>query len=456
MTAALLTAGCGIRMPASDDAGGPGAGAEAKRDGAKPGHGLPNAFVRIGDTAAQTGDYQTAAKFYRRAHESAPQQPEPLVRLAAALQSMESFGEAADAYRKALALDAANATARDGLNRSEAMLAGRPVAAPPAMGGPAPQLPDGIAPPARLTPPPGTRIPASASVETDAGDGFHADPYAARIGAYRTADAAAQARAEIRRVAGNALAGMQVAIDAIETEQGPVYWLKTASFGSYDVAADFCDALARRALPCVVDGLVAPAARDDGQMVAVEAEPATAEPMPVAHTPAVLYVKTEPRIEAAATAEPPARVAAAPTVTVVEATPATAAEPAAAPAVEAATARNGAWQVQLAAYRTHEAAVRASSRFVRAVPDLASATFDVQQIDFGAPRGLFHRLRVAASVDLADARALCETVVSRGYECMVVSAEPSPPATKPPADAPAEAQAPAATGAVAVAEAPAD
>lgn len=454
MTAALLTAGCGIRMPAPDDsAGGPGATAEAKRDGAKPGHGLPTAFVRIGDTAAQTGDYQTAAKFYRRAHESAPQQAEPLVRLAAALQSMESFGEAADAYRKALALDAANATARDGLNRSEAMLAGRPVAAPPAVGGPAPQLPAGIAPPARLTPPVGTRIPAAASAGADAGDGFHADPYAARIGAYRTADAAAQARAEIRRIAGNALAGMQVAVDEIETEQGPVYWLKTGSFGSYDVAADFCDALARRALPCVVDGLVA-----DGAMVAVEVDPVPAEPAPPASAPPVIYVKTEPLTEAA----PPARVAAAAPVTVVETIaptavappPVTVVEATTVPSAEAAPARSGTWQVQLAAYRTHEAAVKASGRFERAVPGLAGATFDVQLVDFGPPRGLFHRLRLAATIDLADARALCETVVSRGYECMVVSAEPAP--AHPPAETPAEALAPAAPSAIAIAEAPAD
>lgn len=431
MTAALLTAGCGIRMPSPSD-GAAKDGAATERSAA--GHGLAVALQNIGDTAAQTGDHATAAKFYRRAHEVAPQQVDPLIRLANALQSMQAYAEAADTFRQALALDADNAVARQGLGRSETALASQPGAPVPAIGGPGPAPPTSQVPaPTRLTPPaeaprapsaqavPGQPVertpmvlaslaPARAPGAADDGN-FQTDPYVARIGAYRTAELAAQAREEILRTGRDVFAGIRLDVDATETAQGPMYWLRTPKFASYDGAADFCDALARRALPCVVASLVAPTEpADDGAAGAVAIDNGTAD-LPEAPAPA------------AAADAPPVET-------------------------NAATHGAGSYQVQLAAYRTHEMAVKAGARFARALPDLAKAEFDVTVVDFGPPRGIFHRLRVAALTDRIDAKALCDRVVGRGYECMVVSAEPAPP--------PAETEAAAPAAPVAIAAAPAD
>ncbi|MBM3488319.1 MAG: hypothetical protein FJX67_17080, partial [Alphaproteobacteria bacterium] len=120
MTAVLLTSACGNRFTAPS---GPG---EAAERGGPRGDGLPVAMIRIGDTAAAIRDYETAARFYRRAHQAAPDRVEPLLRLGGALNALEGHDEAAEFYRKALALDAGNTAAIRGLARAEVALAGTP------------------------------------------------------------------------------------------------------------------------------------------------------------------------------------------------------------------------------------------------------------------------------------------------------------------------------------------
>lgn len=61
-------------------------------------------LLRVADDTRQGGDPGTAVDLYRRAHELAPQDPQPLARLGAALLDLKSYTEAASAYRAAIAL----------------------------------------------------------------------------------------------------------------------------------------------------------------------------------------------------------------------------------------------------------------------------------------------------------------------------------------------------------------
>ncbi len=72
-------------------------------------------LMRLGDVSRNGGNLAAAAGFYRRAHERAPERPEPLAALGATFARMGATGPAVDAYRGAIAAGPANADARRGL-----------------------------------------------------------------------------------------------------------------------------------------------------------------------------------------------------------------------------------------------------------------------------------------------------------------------------------------------------
>lgn len=72
-------------------------------------------LMRLGDSSRDGGNLAAAAGFYHRAHERAPERPEPLVALGTTFARMKAIGPAAEAYRAAIATAPANAEARRGL-----------------------------------------------------------------------------------------------------------------------------------------------------------------------------------------------------------------------------------------------------------------------------------------------------------------------------------------------------
>ena len=110
--------------------------------------------------------------------------------------------------------------------------------------------------------------------------------------------------------------------------------------------------------------------------------------------------------------------------------PATPAAPAPAPQVqpkpvsaapEFAFSNGGAFLVQLAAFRSQEAAESAWTELNRKKPELfGSATKHIQRADLGA-KGVFYRLRVGSFADRADASEFCDAVKAAGDNCIVVT-----------------------------------
>ena len=82
---------------------------------------------------------------------------------------------------------------------------------------------------------------------------------------------------------------------------------------------------------------------------------------------------------------------------------------------------NGAFQVQLSALRSEDAAQAAWTRFQNTAPDLFSgANLDIQRADLGA-RGVCYRLRIGAVDDRNAASGVCDDVKATGKDCMVVA-----------------------------------
>jgi hypothetical protein len=92
---------------------------------ASPNKGLSNALSRVGNTAAATGNYPTAVRMYRRAHDLAPNQVGPALGLARASAAVKDHRAAADAYRAVLRAEPHNVEALSGLGR-ELMSLDRP------------------------------------------------------------------------------------------------------------------------------------------------------------------------------------------------------------------------------------------------------------------------------------------------------------------------------------------
>ena len=77
--------------------------------------------------------------------------------------------------------------------------------------------------------------------------------------------------------------------------------------------------------------------------------------------------------------------------------------------------------VQLAAFRSQEAAESAWTELNRKKPELfGSATKHIQRADLGA-KGVFYRLRVGSFADRADASEFCDAVKAAGDNCIVVT-----------------------------------
>ena len=75
-------------------------------------------LVRMGDYAFERGETSSAIGLYRRAHSAAPDDPEPLQRLALALSRTGAYEEAAGAYRTLLELEPENSEAERGLGNA--------------------------------------------------------------------------------------------------------------------------------------------------------------------------------------------------------------------------------------------------------------------------------------------------------------------------------------------------
>ena len=72
-------------------------------------------LMKVADSTRAGGDPATAVSLYRRAHEIAEKDPLPLSRLGETLAQMQSYTEAADAYRAALALSPDDADLHRGM-----------------------------------------------------------------------------------------------------------------------------------------------------------------------------------------------------------------------------------------------------------------------------------------------------------------------------------------------------
>lgn len=84
-------------------------------------------------------------------------------------------------------------------------------------------------------------------------------------------------------------------------------------------------------------------------------------------------------------------------------------------------ADGGAFQVQLSALRSQEAAQSAWTRIQSSAPDLFNgAELDIQRADLGA-KGVFYRLRVGAFDSREAAKDFCADVQAAGKDCMVVA-----------------------------------
>jgi Flp pilus assembly protein TadD len=76
------------------------------------------ALLRAGNASRKRGDYGAAAAFYRRAHDAAPKDVEPLIGLGESMVAAGLARESAEAFRKALVIDGKNGAALRGLGNS--------------------------------------------------------------------------------------------------------------------------------------------------------------------------------------------------------------------------------------------------------------------------------------------------------------------------------------------------
>ena len=82
---------------------------------------------------------------------------------------------------------------------------------------------------------------------------------------------------------------------------------------------------------------------------------------------------------------------------------------------------NGAFLVQIAAFRSEEAAESAWRKASGSRPDIyQGASKHIQRADLGA-KGVFYRLRVGAFDERSEATAFCTTLKSAGENCIVVT-----------------------------------
>lgn len=81
---------------------------------------------------------------------------------------------------------------------------------------------------------------------------------------------------------------------------------------------------------------------------------------------------------------------------------------------------DGLFMVQVAAFRSRDAAETAWQRALATKPALyGGAAKDIQRAELGA-RGVFYRLRAGAFASRGEARAFCEALKAAGDECIVV------------------------------------
>ncbi len=82
---------------------------------------------------------------------------------------------------------------------------------------------------------------------------------------------------------------------------------------------------------------------------------------------------------------------------------------------------DGMYQVQLAAFRSQDAAETAWAKMNSTKPELyRSAQKRIQRADLGA-KGVFYRLRVGSFAERADASEFCDAVKAGGDNCIVVT-----------------------------------
>ena len=82
---------------------------------------------------------------------------------------------------------------------------------------------------------------------------------------------------------------------------------------------------------------------------------------------------------------------------------------------------NGAYLVQIAAFRSEEAAEAAWRKASGSRPDMyRGAAKHIQRADLGA-KGVFYRLRVGAFAERSDATAFCTALKAAGENCIVVT-----------------------------------
>ena len=145
-------------------------------------------------------------------------------------------------------------------------------------------------------------------------------------------------------------------------------------------------------------------------------EPERVEAPPPAAEPAVQDSAIPPlppaEIDQPAEIEQPAEVP-----TVVEAPKEAPKEPAA----PTPTAVTGPYMVQLASFRSIDAADVAWRRAVKKNGDLLSPhTARVVRADLGGDRGIYYRLRLGPFVNREEAKSLCAKLKSRSVDCIVV------------------------------------
>lgn len=94
-------------------------------------------------------------------------------------------------------------------------------------------------------------------------------------------------------------------------------------------------------------------------------------------------------------------------------------QPASRPAPAASASGN--FVVQIAAFRTIEEAEEAWIAFISRFPDLAGGRSpSIMEANLGA-RGIYHRLRIAGFETRDEASRYCQTLSSRGQDCLVAA-----------------------------------
>ncbi len=129
----LSVAGCGAGMPgtaAKHSIGNSSADSADPTEARRSGAGLSSALSRVGHTAASNGNYPTAIRMYRRAHNLAPNQIGPALGLARASAAVKDHRAASEAFRAVLRVEPHNIDALSGLGR-ELMSLDRPSEAIP-------------------------------------------------------------------------------------------------------------------------------------------------------------------------------------------------------------------------------------------------------------------------------------------------------------------------------------